>query len=153
MYRVRQFFWALGARMNPASWVEVEAILTPPQMALFRRMPRYDQRHSLDVARSVRESEAVKALHKRCDDLAVIIGQITRQRDGLLSGLSEKDAEIEKLRGQLEGMELFAQDQQTDIEKLRGLLHEVSEQSRLTDMYQWENNLMQRVREALGDEP
>jgi len=54
MYRVRQFFWALGARMNTASWVEVEAILTPPQMALFRRMPRYDQRHCLDVARTLR---------------------------------------------------------------------------------------------------
>lgn len=54
MYRVQQFFWALGARMNPAAWVEVETILTPAQVALFRRMSRYDQRHCLRVARALR---------------------------------------------------------------------------------------------------
>lgn len=53
MYRVRQFFRALGARMEPAAWAEVEALLTPAQMALFRQMPRYDQRHSLNVVRTL----------------------------------------------------------------------------------------------------
>ena len=40
--------------MGPAAWAEVEALLTPPQVALFRRMPRYDQRHSLHVAYTLR---------------------------------------------------------------------------------------------------
>lgn len=54
MYRVRQFFWALGARMSPAAWVEIKALLTPEQVDLFRRMPRYDQRHSLRVMHTLR---------------------------------------------------------------------------------------------------
>jgi hypothetical protein len=53
VYRVRQFFWALGARMAPAAWAEVEEILTPAQAALFRQMPRYDQRHGLNVMRTL----------------------------------------------------------------------------------------------------
>lgn len=56
MYRVRQFFWALGARIKPADWAEVETILTPAQSDLFRRMSRYDQRHSLNVARTLRDT-------------------------------------------------------------------------------------------------
>ena len=55
MYRVRQFFWALGARMDRAAWAGVEEILDPAQRTLFRRISRYDQRHSLDVAQSLRE--------------------------------------------------------------------------------------------------
>ena len=54
MHRAGQFFRALGARMEPAAWAEVEALLTPAQLALFCRMPRYDQRHSLNVARTLR---------------------------------------------------------------------------------------------------
>ena len=54
MYRAQQFFRALGAGMGPAAWAEVEALLTPAQMALFRQMPRYDQRHSLNVVRTLR---------------------------------------------------------------------------------------------------
>jgi hypothetical protein len=34
MYRAQQFFRAVGARMGPAAWAEVEALLTPPQVAL-----------------------------------------------------------------------------------------------------------------------
>jgi hypothetical protein len=54
MYRLQQFFWALGARMGPAARAEVETLLTPAQLDLFRRMPRYDQRHSLHVMRTLR---------------------------------------------------------------------------------------------------
>ena len=53
MYRAQQFFRALRARIESVAWAEVEALLTPAQMVLFRRMPRYDQRHSLDVARTL----------------------------------------------------------------------------------------------------
>jgi hypothetical protein len=54
MYRAQQFFRALGARMGPPAWAEVEAVLAPAQVALFQRMPRHDQRHSLGVARTLR---------------------------------------------------------------------------------------------------
>jgi hypothetical protein len=54
MYRAQQFFRALGVRMEPVAWTEVKALLTPAQMALFRQMPRYDQRHSLNVVRTLR---------------------------------------------------------------------------------------------------
>jgi hypothetical protein len=54
MYRARQFFRALGARIESATWAEVKALLTPAQMTLFRQMPRYDQRHSLNVVRTLR---------------------------------------------------------------------------------------------------
>ena len=40
--------------MEPAAWAEVEEVLTPAQAILFRQMPRYDQRHSLNVMRSLR---------------------------------------------------------------------------------------------------
>jgi hypothetical protein len=54
MYRARQFFRALGSRMGPSAQAEVEALLAPAQVALFQQMPRYDQRHSLDVVRTLR---------------------------------------------------------------------------------------------------
>lgn len=42
--------------MDPAAWAEVKTILTPAQEALFRRMPRYDQRHSLGVVHTLRNA-------------------------------------------------------------------------------------------------
>lgn len=54
MYRAQQFFRALGARMGSSAWAEVEALLTPAQVILFRQMPRYDQRHGLNVAHTLR---------------------------------------------------------------------------------------------------
>jgi len=54
MYRAQQFVRALTARMNGRDWAEVADILTPAQRVLFERMPRYDRRHSLNVARTLR---------------------------------------------------------------------------------------------------
>jgi len=54
MYRVRQFFRALLAWTTSPARAEVEALLTPAQAALFGRMRRYDQQHSLKVARALR---------------------------------------------------------------------------------------------------
>ncbi len=55
-YRAGQFFRALTARPLTASErEEVAAVLTPAQQALFRRMRRPDQRHSLLVQRTVVE--------------------------------------------------------------------------------------------------
>jgi hypothetical protein len=66
LYRVWQFIQALTARrLTPAEWLEVSAVLTPPQQGLFRRMETNDQRHSLQVLRTlVREGET-------CHDLLV----------------------------------------------------------------------------------
>lgn len=44
--------------MKPAAWIEVETLLTPVQMALFQGMPQCDQRHSLNVVRTLRAAGA-----------------------------------------------------------------------------------------------
>lgn len=66
LYRVWQFVRALTARrLTPAEWLEVSSLLTPPQQGLFRRMETNDQRHSLQVLRTLaREGET-------CHDLLV----------------------------------------------------------------------------------
>ncbi|GAB4208303.1 MAG: HDIG domain-containing protein [Roseiflexaceae bacterium] len=48
-YRLRQLASALGARLAPAELRLVESTLSPGELELFRRMPRFDQRHCLDV--------------------------------------------------------------------------------------------------------
>ncbi len=48
-YRVRQFLAAVQARVHPAEQILVQQMLTPGEQCLFARMPRYDQRHCLDV--------------------------------------------------------------------------------------------------------
>ncbi len=53
MYRVRQFWWALCARRPEGAQSTLAAILSAEQLALFRRMSAADQRHSLDVYRSL----------------------------------------------------------------------------------------------------
>ncbi len=53
-YRLRQLASALGARLSPAEQRLVEITLSPGEQGLFRRMPRFDQRHCLDVYRTLR---------------------------------------------------------------------------------------------------
>jgi len=53
-YRLRQFFAALTARLTPAERELVAQTLSPAELALFERMPRYDQRHCLDVCTTLR---------------------------------------------------------------------------------------------------
>ena len=53
-YRLRQFLRALAARVRPDEWKIVERTLPPEAVALFRRMPAADQRHSLDVLYALR---------------------------------------------------------------------------------------------------
>lgn len=50
-YRMWQLWRALTGRLSPADWLFVQASLIPVEYTLFCRMPRYDQRHALDVAR------------------------------------------------------------------------------------------------------
>ena len=49
MYRVKQFFGALTARVDEDDEQELAQWLMPSQRDLFRQMARNDQRHSLDV--------------------------------------------------------------------------------------------------------
>ncbi len=56
MYRSRQFFGALTARTDDSDEQTLVRLLTPPQLALFRRMARNDQRHSLDVCATLRQA-------------------------------------------------------------------------------------------------
>lgn len=49
LYRVRQFVAALGARVGAEERALVASVLSPAEQALFNAMPRYDQRHCLDV--------------------------------------------------------------------------------------------------------
>jgi len=53
VYRVRQFWWALRAQVPADAWPIIEANLTAEQLALFRTMPPSDQRHSLNVYRTL----------------------------------------------------------------------------------------------------
>lgn len=50
-YRCWQLWRALTGSLAPADWAFVAQVLTAPELVLFRQMPRYDQRHALDVAR------------------------------------------------------------------------------------------------------
>src|SRR5215212_2168944 len=53
-YRLRQFFAALMARLTPAERELVARTLSRAELALFERMPCYDQRHCLDVCITLR---------------------------------------------------------------------------------------------------
>jgi hypothetical protein len=52
-YRARQFLRALTASLAEEDLEEVEGVLTPPQRALFLRMPPADRRHALAVYRAL----------------------------------------------------------------------------------------------------
>jgi hypothetical protein len=54
-YRSSQFFKAVGARVTDDDRALVESVLTAPaQGALFDRMPASDQRHAIDLLRTLR---------------------------------------------------------------------------------------------------
>lgn len=52
-YRVRQFFRALTARVSDQELEQVAHILTPAALTLFRSMSAQDQRHALEVCRTL----------------------------------------------------------------------------------------------------
>ncbi|HMQ33707.1 MAG TPA: HDIG domain-containing protein [Chloroflexaceae bacterium] len=55
-YRARQFVAALGARVSAAEQAMAAATLSPAELRLFEAMPPYDQRHCLDVRRTLAEA-------------------------------------------------------------------------------------------------
>ena len=48
-YRARQYTKGIAARVRPEEAVTVRGLLSPTELALFLRMQRRDQRHSLDL--------------------------------------------------------------------------------------------------------
>lgn len=54
-YRVGQFLRTLTARVPEEDLASAGSLLSPAQMALFRRQSRYDQRHALAVCARLRE--------------------------------------------------------------------------------------------------
>jgi hypothetical protein len=52
-YRLRQFWAALLARLAPGERALVAATLSSGELRLFERMARFDQRHCLDVYRTL----------------------------------------------------------------------------------------------------
>ena len=54
LYRVRQFASALLAHVSPDDLREADEVLAPDAQKLFRRMSVSDQRHSLNVMRTLR---------------------------------------------------------------------------------------------------
>ena len=56
MYRTRQFFTALTARVSETDLTEADALLPAGAGALFRRMPRDGQAHALRVARDLKRA-------------------------------------------------------------------------------------------------
>jgi putative nucleotidyltransferase with HDIG domain len=54
-YRIRQFLWAARASVEPEREADEALIraLPPGAVGLFRKMPRYDRRHALQVARTL----------------------------------------------------------------------------------------------------
>jgi hypothetical protein len=51
LYRLAQFQRALTARLAPEEYAFVAGLLSPAELRLYERMPRYGQRHCLDVCR------------------------------------------------------------------------------------------------------
>jgi hypothetical protein len=54
LYRLRQFFAALAARISDEERHSLRSLLSLAELKLFERMPRYDQRHCLDVYATLR---------------------------------------------------------------------------------------------------
>lgn len=53
LYRFRQLARALFGRIHAEDWALVCRLLTPSELQLFTRMPRFDQRHCLDVCETL----------------------------------------------------------------------------------------------------
>ncbi len=80
MYRVSQFFRALTAWAPKQELDLLSEYLAPPQAELFRRMPRSDQRHGLDVFHALRRKQ-----HTDRDLLAAALLHDVGKSGGVLS--------------------------------------------------------------------
>jgi hypothetical protein len=66
-YRLWQLWRALTGQIQPDEHMFVQALLTPVEQRLFVQLPRYDQRHALDIVAVLRAHDPVVA-----DDLYVL---------------------------------------------------------------------------------
>ena len=80
MYRVSQFCRALVAWVPKRELGLLSEYLTPPQVELFQRMPRSDQRHGLDVFHALQRKQ-----HRDRDLLAAALLHDVGKSGGVLS--------------------------------------------------------------------
>ncbi len=79
-YRVGQFLRAMLGRVRKKEYVWLESYLSPSQVALFRQMRRIDQRHGLDVFRTLYDAghrEAALLQAALLHDLGKSAGRLT----------------------------------------------------------------------------
>ncbi len=55
LYRFRQFLFAMSATMNEVDWHFVGRYLNIEEMALFKRLPGFEQKHCVVVAQKIEE--------------------------------------------------------------------------------------------------
>ncbi|NQU16817.1 MAG: HDIG domain-containing protein [Candidatus Saganbacteria bacterium] len=55
LYRFRQFLFAMSASMNDVDWHLVGRYLNIDEMALFKRLPSFEQKHCVVVAEKIEE--------------------------------------------------------------------------------------------------
>lgn len=66
-YRLWQLWRALTGQIQPDEHMFVQALLTPVEQRLFWQLPRYDQRHALDIVTLLRAQESTVS-----DDMYVL---------------------------------------------------------------------------------
>jgi putative nucleotidyltransferase with HDIG domain len=54
-YHLRQFLFAMSATMNALDWHFVNRYLNPVELALFKQLPEFEQKHSVVVAQKMQE--------------------------------------------------------------------------------------------------
>ncbi|HID87410.1 MAG TPA: HD domain-containing protein [Anaerolineae bacterium] len=79
MYRFSQFCRALVARVPKRELDLLSEYLTPAQVELFRRMPRCDQRHGLDVFHALQK----RGYHERDLLVAALLHDVGKVDGGL----------------------------------------------------------------------
>lgn len=65
MYRVKQFLWALTAYLTKQDKLFLEEYITEEERKLFYRMPVYEQKHCIKVARDVEELSRERGVYSK----------------------------------------------------------------------------------------
>jgi putative nucleotidyltransferase with HDIG domain len=83
VYRVRQFIWAICAKLTEADYVFIDEYLNSRERALFMSLPKFEQAHSLNVARDVLEEAQKKNLYDELLIKAALLHDIGKINKGL----------------------------------------------------------------------
>lgn len=63
LYRVKQFFWAITAKMNLDDIDFIKNYLDSSEMGLFNNLASYEQKHSVNVAKDVKKTCEAKNIN------------------------------------------------------------------------------------------